>query len=69
MSMNNTSELMTTDDDGDGPKRGMLHIRNKGMKSTRMRDMTRIALADQTRNFGNAQRYRPMKSPVLNMRK
>jgi len=48
---------------------GMLQRRNNGMKSVRRSEMARSRLADQITNRGNAQIYRPRRSPIPNIRK
>jgi len=69
MSINTASELMTGEDEETAGDRWILHIRNNGMNSMRESDMARRLFADHIRRWGNAQTYRPKKSPMLNMRK
>jgi len=46
-----------------------LHIKNKGMKRVRARDIVRILLADQITTRDHPQMLRPEKSPRLKIRK
>ena len=54
---------------GAEPGLWILHIKKRGTNIVRARDINNSLLAFQTRNTGNAQAYRPKKSPILNRRK
>lgn len=70
MSIKRKSELMRGPRDVDETDAHCtLHIRKTGMKSVRRRERLSKRRADQTCSLGSEQMERPVKSPMLNMRK
>ena len=49
--------------------RWTLHIKKRGIKTVRDRDINKSFFAFHTRKNGRAQAYRPRKSPMLKSRK